>query len=71
MIFLEWRKGFLIGGPDETVSRGWIPYRLAIPTLLDENAFVKWIFKMIVLASFLKRKKGSDPFWGLFIFSRP
>ena len=50
--FLEWRKGLLIGSPDDSVSRGWIPYRLAIPTLLDEKAFVKWILKMLDLASF-------------------
>ena len=60
---LEWRKGLQAEGPDDSVSRGWIPNRLAIPTLLEKKTFVKAIFEMIDLAS--PRKRGQTPFRGL------
>ena len=62
MIVWNGEKAFRLKALARKVSRGWIPNRLAIPTLLDENAFVKRIFEMIDLASLRKSKKGSDPF---------
>ncbi|GEM_PF-3455035 len=57
--FKEWRKGLLIKGPGEEVSRGRVTDRLAIPTLTHGPRLVKRISELIDLASscFIPKQK--------------